>query len=645
MNFKSLFIGAFALLVGPLSFAQSSKMGQINDNEFALTDVSYEPGADAVVLAEFGETQFFGDVLETKYFVRLKILTEAGKEYGDIRIRFFSGDDRVEEISGIKAQITNLENSKPQVTKVEKDGIFLVDLPNGMKEYRISFPNVQIGSIIEYQYKKSDKNQVFLDGWTFQNPIPTLYSEYQIKMIPQLQYKMMGQGYFFTSRAESSNSDGLYTWKLRNLYSSKEEPYMKNYRDYVDRIEFQLSQYQKYDPVRGVELVDYLDTWQKLGDGVIDYYKDKGYYRSNPIERELVAFDISGNTQREIAEKAYYYLRDNFQNEGEDWIYPEKTLNQLLNSKTGSPGELVLALMGILKSVGIECDPVLIGSKGYGRSELVPFPFLNQFDEILLLTKLDGELQFLDLSDPLAPFGYVDLDKHVKAGLLLKEEESSLVPITIRHNSNSIYFSQIELDSAKNLVMKNSIRNSIYRGLNTAHLVKRENNDPGFLKELLAGGNPNEEIKNIQIEDELASKNIFTINFERVLPNFGEAETLIFNPLQYSSFAENPFTQDFRIYPVDFEYSFNETYNANIQIPEGYEVDDYPLAENISIQGDYIRFSFQPSIMDNMLKITARLEVRNPLIPVQRYGDLKFFMESVAAKLSAPVVLKKVANP
>ncbi|WP_332911993.1 hypothetical protein [Algoriphagus boritolerans] len=47
---------------------------------------------------------------------------------------------------------------------------------------------------------------------------------------------------------------------------------------------------------------------------------------------------------------------------------------------------------------------------------------MNQFDEILLLVKLDGNLQFLDLSDPLAPFGYVDLDKHVKGGLFFGEK-------------------------------------------------------------------------------------------------------------------------------------------------------------------------------------------------------------------------------
>lgn len=78
--------------------------------------------------------------------------------------------------------------------------------------------------------------------------------------------------------------------------------------------------------------------------------------------------------------------------------------NQSTNPRHGF-GELILAYMGLLKSLEISCEPVLIGSKGYGRSSIVPYPFLNQFDEILLLATPDGKPQFLDLSDPLAPFG------------------------------------------------------------------------------------------------------------------------------------------------------------------------------------------------------------------------------------------------
>lgn len=635
----------FLTILGPIvALAQTPKLGEFSQNEIDLKEVSYEPGAGAVYLVASGDARFFRSILETQYFFRMKILTEAGKENADFRIRYYAGSTNVEEVSGIKARISTYNGSVPQVLELGKENIFLVELGNGHKEYRISFPNVQVGSILELSYKTANKNIEFLDGWSFQKNVPVLFSKYKITMTPQLEYKMIGQGANF-HRAEKSDSNGSYSWTLRDLYSLKEEPYMKNYRDYSDRVEFQLSRYQRAATTAGPEWEDFLNTWEKLGDGLIDYYTEKGFYRTNPLEREVLSLDLSKGTEKEKAEVAYYYVRDNFENEGEDMIYTKQTLPQLLKSKKGAPGELILAYMGILKSQGIECHPVLIGSKGYGRSEIVPFPFLNQFDEILLLAKLDGDFQFLDLSDPLAPFGYVDLDKHVKTGLMLDKKASKLIPIDIRHNSNRIVFSNIKLDAESGeLVFDNIIRNYFYQGLASVHHLERLKKNNISLGKFLKDDLNNYEIRNAKVDNQLEEKNMVNITFQSFLKDASREELIIFNPFQISEFSKNPFTQEYRVFPVDFGFTFNETYTANLTIPDGYELDDYPANESITIEGSPVGFNYQTENLGGVFKITARLEVKNPLIQPARYGDLKFFMESVASKLAAPVVLKKAPD-
>lgn len=643
MNKKLLI--ATAILLPFLAPAQSTKMGEISPEEIELKEVSYEPGAGAVYLVSFGDSRIYNGTLETQYFHRVKILTEAGKEHADIRIRYFGGTNNVENLSGMKAQITHVEGGKPVVTKLDKSNFFDIDLGDGLKELRISFPNAQVGSILEYSYKKGDKNIEFLDGWTFQKSVPVVYSEYQIKIPDHLEYKTIGQGANLYSRAERKNDYGSYSWILRDLYSLKEEPYMRNYRDYVDRVEFQLSRYQKAATTSGPIWEDFLNNWEELGDELIAYYTTKGFYRTNPIEREMLSLDLSTGTQQEKAKAAFYYIRDNFVNEGSDWIYTDQTLPQLLKSKKGAPGELILAYMGILRSLGIECNPVLIGSKGYGRSEIVPFPFLNQFDEILLMANLDGEVQFLDLSDPLAPFGYVDLDKHVKGGLLLEKDASRLIPIDIRHASNKLVFSSVKLEpETGELVIDNTIRNFFYEGLDYAHRVKNLKDDNKPMEDLFKENYEAFEIRNVNVTDQLEEKNMVSVQFQSVLKDAAGQDMLVFNPLQISEFANNPFTQDFRVFPVDFEYSFKETYTANIYMPEGYELDDYPTNETITIPGAPIGFTFLTENLGEVVKITAKLEVRSPLIQPESYPDLKFFMESVASKLASPVILKKTTG-
>ncbi len=646
MNKKLLI--AIAVLLPLFSAGQSLKMGEISQEEFDLNEISYEPGASAAYLASFGDSRIFNGTLETLYFHRVKILTEAGKEYADVRIRYYSGTGNVENLSGIKAQITNLEGGKPVVTKLDKDDFFDVDLGDGLKELRISFPNAQVGSILEYSYKKGDKNIEFLDGWTFQRSVPVLFSKYQIKIPEHLEYKTIGQGANLFSKSERTSEYGTFSWTLRDLYSLKEEPYMKNYRDYMDRVEFQLSRYMSGSGSSysgGPEWTDFLNNWEKLGDELIAYYTTKGFYRGNPIEREILSLDMSGGTEQEKAKAAYYYVRDNFVNEGSDWIYTDQTLPQLLKSKKGAPGELILAYMGILKSLGIECNPVLIGSKGYGRSEIVPFPFLNQFDEILLLATLDGQQQFLDLSDPLAPFGYVDLDKHVGAGLLLQKNASKLIEIDIKHASNKLVFSSISLNpETGELVMDNAIRNTHYEGLAYAHRIKNLKDDNKPMEDLFKQTYEAFEIRNVSVNDQLEDKNTVSIQFQSVMKDAAVQDMLVFNPLQISEFAKNPFTQDFRVFPVDFEYTFKETYTANVAIPAGYVLDDYPTNEMITIPGSPIGFTYQTENLGELVKITAKFEVRSPLIQPESYGDLKFFMESVASKLASPVILKKTGT-
>ncbi|TXE14675.1 DUF3857 domain-containing protein [Algoriphagus aquimarinus] len=631
------------LLLSTLTFSQSYKLGEFEDSEISLAEVSYEPDAPAVILVSQGNSRFISGFLETNHFVRLKILSEAGKSHADIRIRYYAGDNNTESINGVKAQTTNFVNGKAETVKVSKDGIFDVELDGGYKEMRISFPNVQVGSIIEYQYRKTDKNLTFIDGWTFQNKLPTLYSQYGITMIPSLEYKMLGQGQNYSAGVEKSNDYNNYGWVLRDLRSLKEEPYMKNYRDYVDRIEFQLARYE----VRG----DYgpkwefvLNTWEVLGDEVISMYSQKGFYRSNPIEKEFLDVDLKGTTQLETAQKAYYFLRNNFRVEGEDWIYPEQNLNQLLKSKVGSPVELMLTLMGVLKSEGITCEPVLIGSKGYGRSDVVPFPFLNQFDEILLLTELDGKQHFLDLSQADAPFGYVDLDKHVSGGLYLQKQQSKLVPISIQHNSNSAYFGQVKMNEEGQLVMSNSHRNYSYRGLKTAQQIEGIQKRNESLEKLF----DEEEgvvFENFKVNNTLEEKDVVTINFDMKFAETLDKEMILFSPLKFSSFAENPFTQEYRMFPVDFGYAFTETYNTVVTVPEGYEIEDYPLEGGYTINGEYVVFLYTTSIIENSLKISAKFIVKTPLIPASEYENLKYFMESVASKLSEPVILKKKTSP
>jgi hypothetical protein len=269
---------------------------------------------------------------------------------------------------------------------------------------------------------------------------------------------------------------------------------------------------------------------------------------------------------------------------------------------------------------------------------------MNQFDEILLYAELDGKGHYLDLADPIAPFGYVDLDKHVKGGLLLQKDKSALIPLDFKHNSNLVVLTEVTMDENSNLILNTSLRNYNYKGLQVAHYAKSLTDQKKPLSDLFRV----EEgivLEVLSSEDQLQEKNYHNINFQRQIDGAGDENLIAFSPLDFSTYSKNPFTQEYRVFPVDFGYAFSETYSAMVVIPAGYEVDDYPASENLTIPSNAVTFMYDTQEMDNVLKITAKVSVRSPLIGPEQYGDLKFFMESVASKLSAPVVLKKIIKP
>ena len=78
-----------------------------------------------------------------------------------------------------------------------------------------------------------------------------------------------------------------------------------------------------------------------------------------------------------------------------------------------------------------------------------------------------------------------------------------------------------------------------------------------------------------------------------------------------------------------------------VEIPSGYELDDYPLKESIAMENGEVVFQYNPIIMKDKVQISAKVEIRKPKIDVRQYGNLKYFMESVATKMNAPIVFKK----
>jgi hypothetical protein len=268
----------FSLLIFPtIIFSQKDpiRFGKISKAEKAIKKTNLDPNADAVILCDFGEINFLGNSVEITRHTRIKILTQNGLSQANIFLHYLSEDNN-ERIYKIKAHTINIDQQgKEKKIKVAKKEIYTIDLNKNWKEKRFTFPNVKVGSIIEYQYSKNSKNQVNLEEWTFQNKLPTLKSHLNVLVGEDLDYKIVYNGNRLIGKYGYGNTN---SWSLENLPPLKEEPFCPNPNDYVESVRFQLAGYKRYSsmPSGGSEYVKLMTTWENLAKEMLALpdYKD-----------------------------------------------------------------------------------------------------------------------------------------------------------------------------------------------------------------------------------------------------------------------------------------------------------------------------------------------------------------------------------
>lgn len=648
---KSIMINFLLLLILSMTVTivegQEMRFGKYSLAEINLTEVDFEPEANAVVLEEFSKNQFMGGIQHTNVHRRIKILKESGKSNGDVKIVYYFGGDGVETIQKFNAQIMNIINGKEEVITLSKKDYFEVDRENGWKEIRFTFPNVREGSILEYEYLKIDNNITFLDSYLFQNEVPTLKSVYFLDIPAYLTYRILLQGDATINTEYKTNKAGVYKWTLTNLRSIFGEPYMSHYMDYLEKVEFQLAGYSfKNNTIDGygtstVGYKEILGSWQELSNTIREIPAFNSYLNpNNTMEERLKDFRISSDSETDRAKEIYKYVTEKFKFDGKSGDIPSQNLKSLLDFGRGSRAEINLSLLAHLNANKIESFPVLISSKGNGRSTLVEAPFAGQFNQLILLVKADGKEFFVDATDPKIPFGYLPLENHSSSGFILLEKESGLRPIQLTHRSGIKQMNNIKANEKGELTSESTIRFLDYEAL----AVSKQNESKGedeFKKEFFnkTGG----EYVDFVFEETNEPRKQLNAKIKSLLTTTA-SETIFLIPFQYQRWTENPFKSEYRSFPVDFNYVFSDNYSTMIDIPEGFELDDFPEETAINTPGDAAFFSYKITNLDGKVHINATLDLRKKIIEASHYPELKYFMEIVISKLKEPVVLKKISK-
>lgn len=634
---RQLSLGLWIVLLISFScglFAQKiPKFGKVSKETLAMTELAADPEADAVYLFEVGDLSLRetsgGFHVEVYRHVRIKVLTEEGKEYADVNIPFWHED----KIRDFKAH-TILPNGKK--VKVNKKSVFEERIKN-FRYKKFTFPGVEVGSVIEYKYKLESEYIQELEPWYFQNPAYTLVSRYSVTVLPHFSYNA-----FFLNEEEQEpvkeDIMDVYTkkrltkfiWTLTDLPPIRTEPYMRSLNDYRASLHFQIEKYRH---------IVFIKDWPSLVKEIRETYDD--FLGKDKSLQAVIDTELNDSMKTDDKIRALYeYVRDNVETTNQSGIYIKSKARDVLKEKKGTAAQKNLLLVNLLEMAGFNANPVLISSRNNGRM-IQRHARLNQFNRMLAYVKSGMKTYMLDTRQENCPFKMLPVDDIVETGLVVNRGEGGFVKIPVPRQVNMAFCeTKAALDDEGNLSAELLIRYDDYRAMYVRNKIESDG-EKAFVTELLKDRYETAELDTFTIDglDDVNGSITFKINYD--VEGFAQVvgDMIYLSSPAINQLKENPFKREKRYYPVEYNYAIASTDNVSLKLPEGYHVNELPQAINAKVKLQKLTFQNAWEDGGDTINIKRQVMIRKQMYKPKEYSTLRTFYDQIVKADQGQIVL------
>lgn len=640
-----------------------SQWGELTKEEISKTVYEADPDVAAVILVDKGHYEVKNNnSYSITYHKRIKILKREGFEEGDVSIPYQQNRKR-ESLRTLKAQIILPDGKR---IALAPDAFFEEKISGPWYACNFTFPRLEVGAIIEYEYEMEFMGAYELQDWNFQSTLPVIKSElilttpgdfvydFHFQNVELDQVIINNKELTFEELRQSSKPGkkikNTYQFIKNNVPALQEEPYRTALKDYYAKLKIKKAllngNYAKnsWDPA-----IYFLIQDKHFGKQYLSSKKSKEVVRAiRPIIKKI-------QDKEEKIRAIYSYLLEHIKIVEKGGFGSEQGLNQCFKEKMASSAELNLMMIAILKQLKIaESWPVLISTRDHGRT-IEDYITLNQFNHVLAYVNIDGKEVVLDLSDKWLPFGHPAISSLNGTGLLIASGE-------VWGNSpwnNKFYYEWINIDrplSSETFVAncqlsQNGTLSSKIELQYKGYASKRNREilaaDPtaDTWTSNLTKNSPASVLTDMVFKNKANSNQSLEISGTWTLPEIGQVmgSYMYVKPIFYPTFSENPFKKEVRQYEVDLPYPIKERQVLSITIPDGYQIEELPPSQQFKLlSGSTMDYAI--SSQDNIIRINYIFELNKTKFGLTEYKRLKEMFDITVEKLEEQIVLRKTDN-
>ncbi len=568
----------------------------------------------------------------------IKILNERGKQdFSEIVISYDSTYEKVE----LEYARTILPDGVvvPVGSRHIRDVSKYLNFPlySNARARIISFPEITHGCIIEYKYK------IYRNQLINEDDLVISYHLQELEPVIQANFK-------FVIPAEKPLHYKIFNSDY-NKFQAELEPVVKEYSEYKEYLwefkdipaiipEANMPSNSKINPII---LISTFDSWQEIYDWWWNLAKDK-IQVNQAIKQKVKDLTQDKETILDKARAIYNFSAEDIRyvavEYGQAGYEPHKAIDIFFN-KYGDCKDQAILLVAMLREIGLESYPVLIGTDDYLDLE-EDFPSVN-FNHCIAVVKLDEDLVFLDPTCSTCSFGNLPADDQQRRIFILTDTgyQIETTPVySAQHNSlRQILKMEISPDGtieAEKMVATTGLYDAgqrLWLKYSTEEAISES------LKQAIQGVSTAARLIKYDIQnlDDLNKNVILNYSFSG-REYWTKAGNLRIFP-QLALLDTSVIAKQSRRYPIDLGMPSIREAELDVVLPRGVKLKYLPA--DFQESNPWLDLSVEYHFEDGHLRFKQRTQIKKRYVALSEYLKFKTFIEGISTQIKERMIFQQ----
>lgn len=626
-----------------------------------MTSQAGAPGAPAVYL--FREENTVDHLHMYSEYVRLKILTEGGKERANVELKYVAGGQMGYSIDDIAGRTIHPDGTVVPFTGKPYERMIAKRQGYNAKAKVFTLPDVTVGSIIEYRYKiRWEDNMYQAPRWIVQNDLylrrghftwfptdrPLLSSDERGQLVSTVAWTPI-----LPAGAEVKNTqlpgsnltrDGSSEIELsvHDIPPSLEDEYMPPISSLGYRVMFYFSPYRTPDEYWKGEG----KHWAKVQDKFIG--PGKG------VEAAVPGLVSASDTQEQKLRKLYAaveslentdYTRERSRKEEKaQGLSETHSTDDVWARKRGSSDQLTQLFVAMARAAGRKAYLMEVTDRDRTLF-MKSFLSLYQLDDDIAIVNVEGKERAFDPGSRYCPFGHLSW-KHTDTGGLRETDGGTALagtPTETYLDSGVTRVANLKMDETGVVSGKVDLKFTGAPALKWRQKALTDDKDAVEREmkehvESMLPGNMDVKVVSIDKLEEYEEPLAVKVEIKGAIGSSTGKRLLITGDL-FEMNSKPTFTHDKRELAVFFPYRYSARDAIRINLPPSLQVESVPADKSVKMAKAAV-YDMKAVADGTGFTIRRNLFVGEIVYMPAAYPDLKTFYSQFEAKDQEPVILK-----